>query len=455
MSKLSSSSLISHSQTTSSRLHLLVLSNGHGEDAIARSIVKELQELPDPPEIFALPIVGEGKAYQNLNIPLISSVRTMPSGGFVYMDSKELIRDVRGGLLQLTWQQIQAIRKWVKIQKKAGHKSAILAVGDIVPLLFAWISDTNYSFVGTAKTEYYVRNESGLLKRNNKSAKWENFSGSIYHPWERWLMTRDRCKAIFPRDTLTTQILKKWDKIHAFDLGNPMMDGLEPKFPKQRFYKADFQKKEIERPLVITLLPGSRPPEVYQNWENIIIGVSSLIARFQEPQFIGHTSGEIIFIGAIAPNLEIEKLYESMENKGWQTSSESPLDIPETKMLTFRQKNVYMILTQNAYNEALHLGDLAIATAGTATEQFVGLGKPAITIPGKGPQFNSGFAEAQSRHLGSSVILVEKPSEVAEKVRTLLADPDKFHIASQEGIKRMGKPGAAKRIAQCLIERLG
>jgi len=38
--------------------------------------------------------------------------------------------------------------------------------------------------------------------------------------------------------------------------------------------------------------------------------------------------------------------------------------------------------------------------AGTATEQFVGLGKPAIAIPGIGPQFTAAFAEAQSRHLG-------------------------------------------------------
>ena len=186
-----------------------------------------------------------------------------------------------------------------------------------------------------------------------------------------------------------------------------------------------------------------------------MIGISSLMALFQEPNFTGHTSGKVVFFGAIAPNLDIEKLRAGIENQGWKTHPETPLDIPGAELITYKQKNRYIVLSQNAYNQALHLGDLAIAMAGTATEQFVGLGKPAITIPGKGPQFNPGFAEAQSRHLGASIILVKQASEVGEEIGKLLSNPDKFHIASQEGIKRMGKPGAAKRIAECIMERFG
>jgi len=57
--------------------------------------------------------------------------------------------------------------------------------------------------------------------------------------------------------------------------------------------------------------------------------------------------------------------------------------------------------------------------AGTATEQFVGLGKPAIAIPGMGPQFTAAFG-SQSRHLGPSLILVEQPTQVARVVQSLL-----------------------------------
>lgn len=452
MSDLPRLSLASNSPATTSALRLLVLSNGHGEDVIAVRILQELQQLPNPPDIFALPIVGEGHAYQQLNIPVVGSVRTMPSGGFIYMDGRQLARDVRGGLLQLTRSQIKAVRSWVNFQNKSGNRSAILAVGDIVPLLFAWGSGADYAFIGTAKSEYYVRDEVRLLQRKSKAARWENFSGSVYHPWERWLMSRPHCKAIFPRDSLTTEILKKWS-IPAFDLGNPMMDGLEPSFPQGRLYRGDAEQQEIIRPLIVTLLPGSRPPEAYKNWEQIMVAVSSVM-EIPERNALLHT-GTMVFLGAIASSLDLNILSQSLQSQGWHLHSESPVQISDANALTFKSKNAYLILTQQAYNDCLHLGDLAIAMAGTATEQFIGLGKSAIAIPGNGPQYNPGFAEAQSRLLGSSLILVEQAAQVGQVVRSLFNDPDKVQAHADNGLRRMGKPGAARRIAECLQERLG
>ncbi len=376
MSNLSPLSLASAPSTKTSRLQLLVLSNGHGEDIIAVRILQALQQQPNPPDIFALPLVGEGNAYQRLGIPLIGSVRTMPSGGFIYMDGRELLGDIRGGLLQLTWNQIQTVRSWVNSQKKLGNQRAVLAVGDIVPLFFAALSGAKYAFVGTAKSEYYVRDEVGLLPRTSKSAYWENFSGSIYHPWERWLMSRRRCQAVFPRDSLTTKILKKWS-IPAFDLGNPMMDGLEPSFPQQRFYSSDAQQQEIIRPLIITLLPGSRSPEAYANWEIIMVAVSALLASFRERDSIMASSGQVVFLGAIAPGLDLNIFSQSLQIQGWQLHDHAPIQLSDPHTLIFQQKKAYLLLTQDAYNDCLHWGDLAIAMAGTATEQFVGLGKPA------------------------------------------------------------------------------
>ena len=93
-------------------MRVLCLSNGHGEDAIALRILRELQQQPTPPDLTALPIVGEGYAYTNSGIPLIGSVKAMPSGGFIYQDGRQLARDIRGGLLQLTLAQLRAIRAW-------------------------------------------------------------------------------------------------------------------------------------------------------------------------------------------------------------------------------------------------------------------------------------------------------------------------------------------------------
>jgi len=421
-------------------MQLLCLSNGHGEDVIAVRICQELQHHPAAPELAALPLVGEGRAYSQLAIPILGPVQTMPSGGFIYMEGRQLLRDLRGGLLQLSWTQFKAVRRW---SKKGG---VILAVGDIVPLLFAWLSGAPYVFVGTAKSEYYLRDEAGWLPNGSR---WEGWSGSVYLPWERWLMGNRRCKAVFPRDKLTTQTLQQWS-IAAFDMGNPMMDGIYPENPAPIFYEPDAELKEMQRSLVITLLPGSRAPEAYGNWELIVQAAAGLVDAFPERS--------LLFLGAIAGALSLDPLRQTLETQGWRQqppeSTVSNLQLNDPTALTFTKKNATLILTQDDYNLCLLKGDCCIAMAGTATEQFVGLGKPAIAIPGKGPQFTPAFAEAQTRLLGPSLVLVEQPDRVAGVVRQLLHDPDRLQLIAENGSRRMGQPGAAGRIANCLMEQL-
>lgn len=419
--------------TQTEKLRLLCLSNGHGEDIIAVRILQELLSYEGKFDPVALPIVGEGRAYTQEGIPIIGNVKSMPSGGFVYMDGRELIRDLQGGLLQLTLAQLRTVKSWTK------QGGLILAVGDIVPLLFAWLSGANYAFVGTAKSEYYVQDENGTNKRKSLFARLENWSGSVYLPWERWLMSHPRCKAVFPRDSLTAQILQKWS-IPAFDLGNPMMDRLEP--VTQLDYDAIRQ-----RALKVLLLPGSRSPEAYNNWQQIITAVSNLSETLSDRP--------LLFLGAIAPGLSLDPFCQILESQNWYRSTSDFDSIENWQALTFKQKNASIILTQHAYNECLHIAQVAIAMAGTATEQFVGLGKPAITFPGKGPQFTYAFAEAQSRHLGASIIFLEHPNQVADAVQSLLNNPPRLIQIAENGLRRMGKPGAARRIAQCLIEKWG
>jgi uncharacterized protein (TIGR03492 family) len=105
-----------------------------------------------------------------------------------------------------------------------------------------------------------------------------------------------------------------------------------------------------------------------------------------------------------------------------------------------------------AYVQFMQQGDCAIAMAGTATEQFISLGKPAFIIPGAGPQFTPAFAEAQTRLLGESVILVPQPEDVGMEIQQLLKQPDRLQSIAHNGLLRMGTPGAARRIAERLIE---
>jgi len=447
-------------------LKLLCLSNGHGEDAIALRILQELQQQPNPPELSVFPLVGEGQAFAKLhNARIIGPVQRMPSGGFIYMDGREFLRDIKGGLLQLTIAQFKAIRAWVRSHQQSGNQNAvILAVGDIVPLLFAWLSGAPYAFVGTAKSEYYLRDEKGPLTGPSRRLSWEAWSGSVYLPWERWLMTRRRCRAVFPRDALTAETLEKLG-IPAYNLGNPMMDALTPENSARGFYAGDAEFRQRSRSLAIALLPGSRAPEAYANWQLILEAVTGILSTFGDRK--------LLFLGAISPELNLEALRSIVELFGWNLDGETrtqhregsilrPAVSPSQEInqespnflfpLTFVQKQATMILSQHNFNDYLYEADVAVAMAGTATEQFVGLGKPAIAIEGNGPQFTPAFAEAQSRLLGPSLILVNHPHEVASSIQFLFNHPDRLQVIDENGKRRMGKPGAARRIAQCLIQ---
>lgn len=403
-------------------MRLLCLSNGHGEDMIALRILQALQQQPDCPEIEVLPIVGEGHAYQKAGIPVIGTVKAMPSGGFIYMDGRQLARDIQGGLLQLTIAQIKTIRAWAR---KDRTSSLILAVGDIVPMLFAWVSGAPFAFVGTAKSEYYLRDENGWLPRQSWwDDRIERSTGCIFQPWERWLMTRPQCKAVFPRDRITANTLKRFG-VPAFDLGNPMMDGLSATVPAR------------DGTLTIALIPGSRTPEAYANWELILQSLSSMIGTLGQP---------CRCFAAIAPGLDSDQLHQQLLNYRWQQTEANTYEIG------LGENQLTLTLMPGRFAECIHRSDVAIAMAGTATEQFVGLGKPALILPGAGPQFTPAFAEAQTRLLGMSVTLVEKPQQMAMALRSLLDNPDRLQAIAENGRRRMGEAGAADRIARCLMQ---
>jgi uncharacterized protein (TIGR03492 family) len=411
-------------------MKLLVLSNGHGEDLIAMRIIERLLQDISELEITALPIVGQGYAYQKLNIPLAGRVQQMPSGGFIYKGGNPLWQDLRGGLIQLTLEQISLVRQW----GKTGGK--ILAVGDLVPLLYAWLSKADYAFVGTAKSEYYVRDEFGWLPQTS----WlERKFDSIYLPWERWLMRRDRCRAVFPRDSLTSEILQQ-KSILAYDLGNPMMDGLTAKS----------QPREANK-LAMLLLPGSRTPEAMRNWQQILIAIWSVIKILPQAQ--------LNFKAAIAPALDLKSFVICAVTKGWQVTSRQEKTVilrqmTEAEEAIYGGGRVCLTLTQEHNQEFFEQADIAIAMAGTATEQFVGLGKPVVIFPGDGPQFTYAFAEAQARLLGCAIFQVENPGQVGKAIAKVMDDEPLLAQIRLNGKRRMGEAGAAQRIAECLQKTL-
>lgn len=400
---------------------LLCVSNGHGEDAIALRILLALRDRHPNLELAALPLVGEGTAFRKHGIAPIAATKTLPSGGFVYLDGRQLARDLKGGLVQLTIAQLQAMRTW------AQSGGAVLAVGDLIPAGFARWSGCPYAFVGTAKSAYYLRNEAGRLPEIPWYAGW---AGSIYLPWERWLMG-GRCRLVVVRDELTAAELRQCG-VRSLVVGNPMMDGLEPTPLGKTLRSPD------PAALTLVLLPGSRPPEAYQNWDRILRAVASVLPTF--------APRSVHLLGAIAPSLDLAPLCDALRRHGWT-------DVPATNSI-FIHANGTLRLTQTAYADCLHLADAAIAMAGTATEQVVGLGKPAFTLPGDGPQFVPAFARLQTRLLGPSVQLLNHPAEVGAAIQATLADAQRLAHIRENGQRRLGKPGAAAAIAAALSDRL-
>jgi uncharacterized protein (TIGR03492 family) len=212
-------------------------------------------------------------------------------------------------------------------------------------------------------------------------------------------------------------------------LYNPMMDGLH----KGREVSG-LLDHQLE--LRVTLLPGSRPPEAYRNWQMLVAGLENLGEVL---------NGRVIeAIAGITPSLDLAELQKSLQ--AWQF-----LGFGEWGG-TWQLNDLKLHLAVDQYAHSLAWGDLALAMAGTATEQFVGLGKPAVVIPGEGPQFTRLFAERQCDLLGKSVILVDDPGSVGLVVKDLLGDINKLTGMTSNGLLRMGEAGAAARIAGKLIE---
>ena len=374
-------------------MRLLLLSNGHGEDAIGARLVPELRARGF--DLEALPIVGDGHAYHALDVPIAGPTAAMPSGGFVYGRPAALAGDLAHGLVRLTLAQLRALRH--------GRWDAALAIGDVVPLAYAWWAGLPHGFVGCAKSDLYLGGRPGA-----------------YLPHERWLMRRPGVVGVWPRDEVTTTNLRAAG-VAADWLGNPMMDGLEP-------MGVDLPGDPAATTFLI--LPGSRGE-----------AGANLAKLAEAARAIAATGRPARFLAAIAPGLAPEALVPP----GWARTA-GAIRHPD---------GATVHLLEGAFADAAHAADLALAMAGTATEQVVGLGKPVIALPGRGPQFTPAFAEAQTRLLGESVLLLpDDPRATAEAAWGLLDDPARLARMARNGRQRMGPPGAAARIADALAARL-
>ena len=113
-----------------------------------------------------------------------------------------------------------------------------------------------------------------------------------------------------------------------------------------------------------------------------------------------------------------------------------------------------LLIGPSRFQQWVAWAEAGVATAGTATEQMVGLGIPALSLPGRGPQFTRGFAQRQSRLLGGAVRTCESEQALGRRLSQLLNDPLLRQEMGRMGRQRMGPAGGSEAIARAVISQL-
>ena len=400
--------------STSKRI--LFISNGHGEDNHSSFIIRKLKETLPSVDIAAMPVVGEGNAYRRLGIPIIGPTKTMPSGGFTYVDRWLLWKDIRAGLLSLLWQQLMAVRKY------APTCDLVFTTGDVVGQTFSYFSKNKYiSFISPMSALY-----EGELKPD---------------PFLHFYLTRDRCQAVITRDPPTAVSLQKQGLTKAKFGGIPSLDYLVPTGKDIR------QKPDIP---AIALLPGSRLPEAIRNFK-LQLQLVAEVVKIQSPDTIQ-------FYAALVPGV-MGCLLDLAHSTGWQLDVDSGvLSLPGNGDRPKAEVRCYA----DAFNDIVCGCTLVVGMAGLAVDQAVAIGKPVIQIAGEGPQFTYPFAEAQNRLLGLSAQTIgteaatpEILRQAAQRLVETIADKAYLEACVVNGRERLGTPGASERIVAIILEVLG
>ncbi|MDB4683154.1 lipid-A-disaccharide synthase-related protein [bacterium] len=387
---------------------LLLLSNGHGEDLSGALLGQVLKAQGH--DVEALPLVGRGNPYSDATIPLVGRTREFSTGGLGYTT-------LRGRLTELVQGQvIYLLRRLLRLIRIAGRYDLVVVIGDVIPVMAAWLCQRPVATYLVAYSSHY--------------------EGRLRLPWPCGSCLRSqRFQAVFSRDALTAQDLSEQLKREVVFVGNPFMDSVLS--PSQRL---PYAKRRLG------LLPGSRRPELEHNLL-LLLGVIDQIPLSQ------YRPGELEIDLALVGALGDDPLHNLAQSHGWslvlgQGSSPARLE-KDGRQIQVRRKGFTSVLLSS---------DLLLCMAGTAAEQAVGMAKPVLQLPGQGPQFTAGFAEAQRRLLGPTVFCAAAPDEGEQRLKATaklavellersVNDPDLRRDCREQAMQRLGPQGGGSKMA--------
>jgi len=380
---------------------ILFLSNCYGEDRSAALIAKEIKKVKPSVEVAGAPLLSEGDEYFKRGIPVITSSKIPPSGGFPLESLSGLTRDIISGYSIPT----KYFANLKKVRDKINH---IVIVGDVFLLTVGYLAlHKRPIFLAPAKSNY-IRPHSKL----------EEF---LMHRIPVWVLTHDEYTACALRNK----------KIHAVFLGNPMVDDMSPT-------DIDFG---IKGKRVVGILPGSRY-EAYNNFMKILPVVDGVVRGFVSNS---GKDGKIMFLCALASNIKEGKIIDSTRKLGWVC-----FEFNKFKGIC---KGDAQILFSYLFADVVANSECVIGLAGTANEQAAAMGKPIVSFVGTGPQTTKRRIKKQEKLLGGCLKSIsDYPDSVVSEILLLLGDKKLREERGQIGISRMGKSGGKEKIAKFLVK---
>lgn len=309
-------------------MKILIVSNGHGEDLIGSYLVRSLKTANPGCQIYAVPLVGSGEAYDQEGVVPMIRHSPVSSGGFV-RSFGALFKDIGAGLLGHLWRSRKAV---IKVSRQI---DITVCVGDVFCLVMgAFRNRSRVIFLPTAKSSRF----------------------KAHSNVERWMIRKFAGKT-YPRDVESADDLKR-DGIDAVYLGNVMMDHLDP--------TGDTFDLNLSDP-VLGILPGSRD-EVYDN----LTFVLSLVEELND-RGICHQ-----FVVSVAGSIDVSRLCERVKEIGWMFQVNEDLG-----QLVKGDRRVRL---SRKFTDVLAVSTVFVGLAGTANEQALFLNKPVVAFQGFGPQ---------------------------------------------------------------------
>jgi len=382
---------------------VLLLSNGHGEDLSGALVACQLIQRGIAVE--ALPLVGHGASYRQLGIPVLGRTRNCSTGGLGYTSLAGRIAELLEG------QMLYVLNRLLLLRRRRRHYGLVLAVGDLLAVLGGWFS-------GLPTAVYLVAYSS-------------HYEGRLRLPWPcGWLLGRPGIRAIWSRDELSAADLSRQLGRPVCFLGNPFLDAVSGnEAPPAGAGDAE-----------LLLVPGSRLPEAARNLALML----ELLAQLPRDR-------RLRLRAALVPGLERACIAQLAAPLGWQLEGEDRLV----------RGPLELELSWGGFGQLLPRAQLVLCSAGTAAEQAVGLAIPVLQLPGQGPQFTPGFAEAQRRLLGAGVFCAPDPASAAELAHQLLEqqlDPIRGPALRRQlatiGQERIGRPGGSQAMAGAIMNLL-